>query len=453
MKYPAPRLRDLLLVAASFAAPLCAQVPDGWIAYCSSTNAAGFAGGIWFAHPRNVTWGPLPAVTGLPSDLVVPGVPYAGANCILIERGTGHLLVGEGGPAGTSIELHRIALNGTSATVLSSTFVGVVAAAAQPGGITQFAQRNDGSVLFSMAGLNATGPLGGAVLGTWDPLTGALQPVATPGLSGRSSAVAYDPRIETTYFTVFTPNTPAGARDRIHALDVLGNLRTVRDSMTVNSLAVDSQGNLVHNDNTYVVVTDSATGTLSAVGSTLNALPNSIVVEPATDELLGVTTDTYAPNGGVFWSERATGTHTILVAQPSGLPTGIAVQPSPRSYGSGTDGFAVTRWRTAPNPGGLPRTGNSGFGILLEQWGAPIAPGLLAASFAPASTTLVGANVLLDPSSAVLLGTVSAGTTFALPIPSLQLGGLRIHFQAFFADAGTPFGIASSNGLMVGVIQ
>ena len=453
MKFPALILRDLFMVAATLAAPVCAQVPDGWIAYCSSTNAAGFAGGIWFAHPRTPTWGPLPAVTGLPADLVVPGVPHAGANCILVERGTGHLLVGEGGPAGTAIELRRIALNGTSATVLTTTFVGVVAPGAQPGGITQLAQRNDGSIVFSMAGLDAAGPLGAAVLGAWDLSTGAVQPVATPGLSGRSSAVAFDPRIETTYFTVFTPNTPAGARDRIHALDVLGNLRTVRDSMTVNSLAVDSQGRLVHNDNTYVVVTDPATGALSAVGSTLNALPNCIVVEPATDEPLGVTTDAYAPNGSVFWSERATGTHTILVAQPSGLPTGIAVQPSPRSYGSGTDGFAVTRWRTAPNPGGLPRTGNSGFGILVEQWGAPIAPGLLAASFAPASTTLAGASVLLDPGSAVVVGTIATGTPFALPIPALQLGGVRIHFQAFFADAGAPFGIASSNGLLVGVIQ
>ena len=190
MKFPARTLRDLMVVAASFAAPLCAQVPDGWIAYCSSTNAAGFAGGIWFTHPRIPTWGPLPAVTGLPADLVQPGVPHAGANCILVERSTGHLLVGEGGPAGTGIELRRIALNGTSATLVSTTFVGVVAPGAQPGGITQLAQRNDGSVVFSMAGLDATGPLGGAVLGAWDPLTGAVQPVATPGLSGRSSAVA-----------------------------------------------------------------------------------------------------------------------------------------------------------------------------------------------------------------------------------------------------------------------
>lgn len=452
MKFPAPMLRDLLLVAASFAAPLSAQVPDGWIAFCSSTNAAGFAGGIWFAHPRNVTWGPLTAVTGLHADLVQPGVPYAGANCILVERDSGDLLVGEGGPAGTGIELRRIALNGSVANTVATTFVGTVAAGAVPGGVTQLAQRNDGTVVFSMANLDPTGPMGTAVLGVWDPRTGSVQPLATPGLSGRSSAVAFDPRIETTYFTVFTPNTPAGARDRIHALDVLGNLRTVRDSTTVNSLAVDSQGRLVHNDNTYVVVTDPATGTLAAVGSTLNALPNCIVVEPSTDDALGVTTDAYAPNGTVFWSERTTGVHTVLVPQPSGLPTGIAVNPSPRSYGSGTDGFAVTRWRTAPNPGGLPRTGNSGFGLLLEQWGAPIAPGLLAASFAPASTTLVGASVLVDPGTAVVVGTIATGTTFALPIPALQLGGLRIHFQAFFADAGTPFGIASSNGLLVGVI-
>lgn len=453
MKFPALILRDLFMVAATLAAPVCAQVPDGWIAYCSSTSAAGFQGGIWFKHPRTVTWGPLTAVTGLPSDLVQPGVPHAGANCILVERDSGDLLVGEAGPAGTVVELRRLALNGAAASVVGTALVGTVAAGAATGGVTQLAQRNDGTVVFSMANLDPSGPLGNAVLGTWDPRTGAVQPLATPGLSGRSSAVAFDPRLETTYFTVFTPNTPAGARDRIHALDVLGNLRTVRDSTAVNSLAVDSQGRLVHNDNTYVVVTDPATGALSAVGSTLNALPNCIVVEPATDDPLGVTTDAYAPNGTVFWSERATGVHTVLVAQASGLPTGLAVQPSPRSYGTGTDGFAVTRWRTAPSPGGLPRVGNGSFGLHLEQWGAPIAPGLLVASFGAATTSLGGASVLVDPQGAVVVGTVTTGTTYPLPLPNLALGGLRVHFQAFFADAGAPFGIASSNGLLVGILD
>ena len=121
--FPAAALL-IALASSSLIVVVPAQIPDGhFVVSACRGPSTGFPGlgGIYFAHPR--TPQAMTELANVPPDLTrasYSGTDLAGASCVLLHP-SGDLLVGERGLNGDAIELHRLALNGTTVVCPGST--------------------------------------------------------------------------------------------------------------------------------------------------------------------------------------------------------------------------------------------------------------------------------------------------------------------------------------------
>lgn len=441
-------MRTLSIILLCGAA--AAQVPDGWYLVSSFANASATPGGLFLVHPRIP--GPPVVVQGLASSLTGVGAAVGtGANCVAIRPDDQVLLVGSLGQAGTPIDLHEIALIGSTAQTIRTTNVGTVAfSSTSGGGINQIAVLPSGDAVFCVGGLRNTPPLGGAALGYFSRATGAVTPIPTPAIGGQSvNAVAVD-RSATTIYAAVLPVAGSPSTD-IHALPLTGGTSTLIATLLGGpGLAVDSTGRIYAGSFADIVTIDPASGVVSLLG-TVGANVNGLALEAATDLPVCVLNGSLAPGPGAYWQNSA-GAANLLTAGITGVGSGMAVLDDPRAYGTSTAGTANYLWRTGPAPGGLPTRGNAGFSLQVDGLGTNPGPGFLAGSTQPANQNLFGVRVLLNPGNTVLIGLIAPGTPLAAPIPSSLGPGLRFYFQSFHLDAGAPQGLAASNGQLVGIL-
>ena len=431
-----------LFVMTCCLAPLFAQVPDGWFVVSSFAHGTATPGGLFLTHPRS-PGAPL-VVQGLGPDLTGVGANTTGANCVAVEQNTGEVLVGEIGPPGTNIDLHRIAITGNVATRLALIPVGTVRFPSTGGGINAIAMLPDGDAILAVTDLVNQPPFHSAILVRYSRSTGALTAIPTGPLLGNCNAVTVNPSGNTIYFVVSGMG--------LFSLPIAGGPATMVTNQFGNAqgLAVDSQDRIYVTDlaDLYRIDPSSTGGTTSF---TVGANINGVSIEAATDQPVTVLNGLIA-GPGVHWCTN-TGTANLLTNGITGVGSGIAVRNSPRSYGEATPGSFVYRWRTAPAPGGLPLRGNLGFGLRVDPVGSQPSLGFLVANWQPGFTTLLGMQVLIDPNNAVNLGLLVPGTVTPAPLPASLPAGLQFYVQGFFVDTGAPQGIAATDGQVVVTIQ
>lgn len=443
--------RSLLAVLA-LALPTAAQIPDGWFAVSAQSPTSD--GGIWLLRPRATALPPI----GLGASLQVTGLPprligmndgqVRGASCVEIERDTGYLLVGEAGPAGAAIALHRLQVSmtptGATATTLSVTPLGT--SAGGNGGVTDMELLPDGDLVVSVWDLAVAPPLHGERLLRFSPATGTVTPIVTNAAAGSVESVAVDPTGTTLYFHVRPPGSPT--QGFLYRCPVGGGaVSQIRQIAHFASLTVARNGNLHATSNTFWLELDPLTGAL--LNSHLfNRRPTAVAIEQATQLPVLVIAD---PNGldGVYVADSQGGI-------PGHIPehsNGLAIMDSPRRYGTGTPGAVAFAWGGTPSPQALPLPGNAAFAVQIDASDLSQRVGFLLIGLQPAATVLAGASVLVDLNGAVVLGLTTSGVPFPLPIPATLTGGLRVYCQGAFPDATLPGGVASSDGLRLGVVR
>lgn len=441
--------------------PVPAQVPDGHFVLATATQFQGQGtawtgpGGLWIGHPRNP--GPMVPVTGLPADLVgPPGPAIRGASSVEIHQPSGDLLVGETG-ANTTIELHRITIDGSFAMTRHSRFV-----LGTGGDVGQTAQIDPDLVLVTCT--DVTGPIGAGPtsIGTVNLSTGVVTPWTQ--LSAQftapysANAVCVDRARGVAYIGGFNPATVY--RVSLGALPPTAGTLLATLPGSIDKLELDAAGNVLAagrgaTDSIFRI--DPATRTVTPVLTNWTNAP-TLAVEPATGDLLFAGIPAPGSNRhGVYWmplgaaptflsrTEAATG-------NPPGLPMGLDVAPAPVHYGqpgvtAGTAPPCV--WSSVPHPNGLPLVGNPGFRLQMSCT-VPAAAAWWFASLgaAPAGRTIPGTTLPLhvDPALVIAVDSLTGGNR-AFPIPNdPNLLGNSLYFQALAATAA---GIASTEGLRV----
>jgi hypothetical protein len=466
---------------------LPAQVPDGWVVsanfqwsvydpFWNPIPPPG-DGGLFLHHPT--AGGAAIPVTGLPSAITGSGVPGpAGASTVVFRPSDGALIVGDNGPAGTTISLHVITLTGSAATGVTTIPLGTSASfpLAQVG---QAALLPNGDVVVAVEGLGPPGPLAGEVLGIVSTASGTVTPVPVtpvpPGFMNALAVDASDPSAPIAYFGMFQSPSPAQSTIYGVALPAGGMPATVvtlgpTPTVGLTNLALDGSGGLwvtAFNGPPNLFHVDPATGTVLSYPG-LGFL-NAVAFEKATGRLL---LSSYVPSTYPFslLQRDPGGTVSLLTSPPAGgwgAPSGLDLNPNPEAYGSGTAG-TTTAWALSPNPGGLPTLGNCSFSLTLSAPPGPPAANFFAASLAPANIPNflgLGFTLLIDPAQVVVpLTLLDPSGTIPLCIPndpSLVPAGPnlfttqgQVFFQAFHVVAGGPSGVTvtASEGVEVTVL-
>ncbi|MCA8957011.1 MAG: hypothetical protein KDC87_13115 [Planctomycetes bacterium] len=446
-------LLPVSFLACCIAAPVAAQVPDGWavISYVGTGMANIPNGGLTLLHPRTKS---SAQVTGLPIDLTGganDGI-RRGAGSVYVDA-EGDLWVGEVGPPGTSIELFRLRLSGNAATVVSKTTVGSVAPsslAADWLGITGISVLRDGDVLFSVAGLQNSAPLNGARLARLSRTNGTVTPIPTAGVQGDivASVASRDGK-----FAYLHAVTNYGGRNPIVEVPLAGGTaRTIFGAWVVHSMFVDAQGFLLITNSTYVLEIDPNTNAFRGLGGVFNATTRGVVAAFGTGNPLVFASDTTSSSGGYWFTDRRTLQHTMINYAGGDTVTDMAIRQAVQPYGTSTSGnrdYAVSRAFTAT---GLPLTGNGAFSFAVDST-VPQTAGFLTLCAAQASTRLLGVDVHVDLSRVVALVPVLSNTPLTLPIPGSVPAPTAVFLQAFFDDIGAPQRIGASEGLRIGVVR
>ncbi len=445
----------MLLSNALFcvSATLLPQIPDGAIVVSTFQDSFGpisGSGGLFLVDPR--VPGPPVTVSGLGTDLTGPS-PFGdaqGANSVAV-RDDGTLLVGERGPFVTpSIDLHEILIQ--DGVVVSDTLrpLGAVDPFGFGGAIEDIATLPRGDAVVAVRGLMAAPPLNGAPLAIVTS-AGAVQPLVVNGLSGTfPNALAVDPSGQTGYVAMANPfdfstdlysfPLPAG-----------GTANFIATVVGVSALAVDSSGQLVASLlQSGVHAIDVATGAVTAIAAP-GVTNSAVAVERATDRPVYALAGDSSAGREVGWID-ATLTPRILTNALTGIASDLTVMPCPRRYGNSTPGNVEYRWDVAPGVGGLPRLGNTNFGVRLRAIGGQPA-GCVLASAGPVSQSVFGVDLLVDPATAFGIGMVPPSGVMHLPIPSTSTVGLSLCLQSFHLDSGAPQGVAASDGLRITVLQ
>lgn len=434
-----------LAVSSLFLGAVSAQVPDGHYVVSSFHRTQQGPGGLFFVHPR-MPGAPV-AVTGLGSDLtgVVNG-PNAGANCVALMD-DGALLVGELAPTGVMLDLHVVVLAGSS--VATDTLIPIGLAASNTimaGQISQIAVVGGTFAAVATGGVVNQPPLSGNPIGLVDVATGIVLPIASPTIVGRDvNALAFDPESGQLFLAAQIGTSP---NYEIYRLPLTGGTAVLLANLTsVSALAVASDGTLfaaASSTNVYAIdPTSGAAALVATVGSNVNGLG----LERATGNPVAVLNNILG--SGLFWI--AGGTTNLLTAAIGGVPSGIAVNDSVRSYGSGTSSGIEYEFALAPTPGGLPIAGNSAFAIRVDASSAAGQPGLLVGNFAPADLPLFGVRVLIDPVAPIAIGLFQPGTPVPFPIPA-GFPPLRIYLQSFHPGTGSAPGLAATAGMLLGTL-
>ncbi|HET6203663.1 MAG TPA: hypothetical protein VFI25_12785 [Planctomycetota bacterium] len=453
-----------------------AQVPDGWFVSANFqwTNFDPIfnpapppgGGGLFLVHPAAP--GAAIAVAGLPSAITGAGVPGPrGASTVVYRSSDGALIVGDSGPAGTTISLHVVTLTGSVATGITTIPLGTSAPGSLP--LAQVGQADllpNGDVVVAVTGLGPPGPLAGQILGIVSTASGGVTPVpVTPVPPGIMNALAVDasgPGAAIAYFGMF--QSPIGSESTIYSVPLPGGgapttVLTFGPTPVIGltNLALDCSGQLrmtAFNGPPNLFTVDPVTATSAPLSPPLGYL-NAVAVETATGDL-ALATFTPSPYPFSLVRRTSAGGAVLLASAPPGgwgVPAGLAVNPDPEPYGPATRGTFTYAWSLCPNPGGLPTAGNAGFSLTVATNG-PSAAGVVAAGLGSASLPNflgLGFTLLVDPAQVLFVG--SHGGTIPLPIPNdPTLVGARVFFQSFHVDGGASAGIAATEGVEVTIL-
>jgi hypothetical protein len=233
-------------------------------------------------------------------------------------------------------------------------------------------------------------------------------------------------------------------------------------SNSINNLAVDNDGWLVatkFGPAPSLMRIHSATGAVTFVNGAPPHL-NALVIERCTGDYIVASRDTAVfPYLWRIWRVPAAGgTATLLSSGPPGgmgVLSGLDLNPDPEIYGApSASAFNDSNWFLTPNPGGLPRVGNTNFSLSIASRPGGV-PGLFAIALAPLPAPLSVAGIVLhvDLSRLLLLGSLSGlpFETIPLPLPPEPvLMGIEAFFQAAHA-IGSSFTDATG-GLSVTIL-
>ncbi|MCA8977151.1 MAG: hypothetical protein KDC98_20680 [Planctomycetes bacterium] len=473
-----PRLSVTTGIVALFSTVAPTQIPDGWMLtgcyrYLGTLPCpiAGF-GGIHALDPRAGTVMPI---TGVPPEVLgtVPASTFLHGADFAIRVPDTDLVVTNGwgdSTFGQQMPVYVLQLAGLQVVWGTRYDVGQLAAAPWgSAGLPQARALADGRVV--MAVDPTTFAVGEALASTWLAiLDTALQPAHPSALttvpmgplpSGSPNAMALDLDQGTAWIGVFDhPNST------IYRVDFPqgGTPTTVltMPNQLITGLALQSDGGLLATSNS--VVNDAAkllrlppnqpaAVTFPQVTSLYFA--EGLRIEPATGDIFLIAGSTCDRRDvyRIAPADPATGAISTAVPQPAagwGVPSSLDLDPDPEVYGTASGVALDVHWQVAPNAGGLPRVGNTSFGLELA---APVPPAVAGVLFgfargpAPSHPTL---NLLLAPVISMVL---LPATTMAVPlgIPnSGSLAGLRIHAQCVFADAS--LGLGASAGALLTVL-
>ena len=447
----------------SFATTAAAQVPDNWAVATrfQGANTLGQLGGlslIDLSAPGTAT-----AITGLSAELTGTGLGTEGSASVLVDGRTGNLVIGEHALPGDTTDIHVLTLAGTTVINDDRYTLGT-----RPGGIgsvDQMAWLGD-DVLFSVRGKGITsGIMAGHLLGVLRPRLG---PPGTPGTItpvpltvnpiGTINSLALD---EKNGFAYFSTNQ-AQVQSDIYRVPVPGDgvtpvapMHVATVTAGVLNLIIEGDGQLLAGCSNWgtgrllrIDITQP-TASVTPLTASLHNI-NAMVNDNATGNVLVAN----SANGAIY-SRQANGALNYLTSLPltDGFVSGLAIRQTIETYGLPTPGQNNYEWALAPNPGGEPSIGNSGFSMTSTASGVT-ALGLVGLSLAeaPVNIPILGVSLLLDPTTMVLPTVLlpAPSTTIPLPIPNTaSLAGMRIYAQTFHSEAT---GWAASRGLRITLV-
>jgi hypothetical protein len=443
--------------ALLLAVPVAAQVPDGWIVWGSfmGVNMTLGENGIWFSHPRD---GLVPSirVTGLPPALGYDPAGRRGSACISYRSSDGMLIAGERAPAGTSVDLHVMRLQG-SAVVFDQLFS--VGTSASVGEIPQAALLPDGRIVVAATDLRPGGPLSQFQtlqynwegVGIVDTISGSVTPIAISNLSafpGVINGLAVTPDGQDVYIT----NYISGTLGDLWRVPITGGTATLVATVTAGASNV-----AIDNDGTVLVTTlagppnlfryNPGNGTVTPI-TTVSGPLNAVAVERVSGEYALATANAGLPSRSLIRMDAA-GVETVLLTPNQQTISGVDFNPNPEAYGASTPGAVDYFWKLAPNPGGLPLLGNAGFSLTLAGTASTIANAITAISFErTAPTPLFGLTSHVDLALAAVQFTVMVNEmTVPLPLPNNPAFlGVALFVQTFLSELPTEL-LAASPGV------
>jgi hypothetical protein len=434
--------------ACLLALPAAAQVPDGWIAWGSfmSTNLTIGQCGIFFSHPRDGLQ-PVIQVQGLPPALAYDPAGRRGSACILYRSSDGMLIAGERSPAGTSVDLHVMRLQG-NVVVFDQLFSCGTSVAV--GEIPQCALLPDGRIVVAATDLQQGGPLAQFQtlqynwegVGIVDTNSGGVTPIPIANLSS-FPGVINGLTVSKDGQTVYIGNWISTSSGDLWSVPITGGTATMVASLPfgASNVALDHDGTVLvttlngpHNLFRY----DPTTGLTTAIPTNTGPM-NALIVEPTTGYYLFATANAGTPSRSLLWMSPV-GSPVVLSSPNQQTISGITVNPNPESFGASTPGAVDYRWALTPNPGGLPLVGNAGFSLSVESTSPMVAMALLTVSLGrTAPTQQFGLTTHLDFGTAVpTFATMVDVATMPMPLPNdTAFVGMRLYAQAYFAETPT----------------
>lgn len=429
-------LAALVLISGS----VTAQIPSGNFVVSAISSSNGTPGGLTIVHPTGAV--PATPITGLPGELTGFGiVGNVGANCV-IDSTDGFLIAGELAPNFGTVSIHQMIIVGGALIFDQVVPVGTgsVPATIQPM-ISQMAMLANGNVLFATAGLDNTGPLGGASFGLLDRGSQSITPIPVAMPNGTLNGMAVDEAAGTIYFGMFSTNG-------IWSVPMAGGTPTfiAPAGGLFWNMSLDQDGNLLVASGTSVKRIDVATGVYleTLTGSFGNV--GGIAIERPTATVIGV------PGSGSANVSRFEPGGATLIETISGHPSGITIIDTVSEYGVATPGATDYSFRTFPGVGGLPVAGNGNYAVQIDAANGNNNLGVLVASFGQTLLPVLGIQLLVDPNSAVALGPFPAGSAIPFPLPP-GLPETPVFLQSVHLDAGNSSGLAASRGLLIITIQ
>jgi hypothetical protein len=200
---------------------------------------------------------------------------------------------------------------------------------------------------------------------------------------------------------------------------------------------------------------DVTTGTATNVPTNAGPL-NGITNEAVSGNFAAVSSSRGTPPNSIFWLEP-NGTEHLLAAPGFAKPSGVSIHMNPSRFGTGSATVSSWDWQLAPNPGGLPTVGNSGFSLTVNSEGT-VAPTFAIAAFCTDAlstpVTTLGVDIWVDLSTLMFSGSIPpvVSSTMFLPIPNdPTLSSATLFVQSFHVE-GSGLNISTSPGLALTIL-
>ncbi|MFT4514507.1 MAG: hypothetical protein ACI91B_003217 [Planctomycetota bacterium] len=480
----APLSRCLLLAALgaatlAFSGSAQAQVPKNHavVGTFSGPNAVGCSG-LFTVSLAN---GAVTAITGLPPALKQPGGINSpqGVSSVVIRPSDGALIVGSvaTGNVATAAPVYIYVLHLNAAAVVSTQQIWIGSTVTS--GDARVLMMPDERVLVSASngtGVFTIGPMAGHRAAIWDlsvsPPTYSLLPNTGGNASGGGFAVDATGQFVYNLLTAGagTP-TPTAS---LYRWDMT-NLACVVASWPghfARGLVCDDDGAVYVTMNDAVSLQQSVAtvypNACNPVSSTsVMSVPPSPLLPPVPAH--GVALDRASGSfvvaaAGWYPGFPNTFFNTVSLVDPAGATNvlthgpiggwctmgGLAVNNAMESYGAPTNGANSYWFDNFPNPTGQPVLGST-FSITMRSAPGTAIMSLLGLSLGTASIPILGINLLLDPSTLLLMDLPTPPTSpmsYSMLIPATPaLIGFVFHAQSLHIEAN--LATAASRGLTV----